>query len=97
MKSWYTYLLKILLTSALMLISPLAFAASATPAATEKISWMTYMFIGITISLVVATILSIRNKHAEGLTVKLLFGGVYFWVVAFIQLMIFAAISHFNK
>jgi len=77
-----------------MLISPLALAASA---ASEKISWMTYMFIGIAISLVVATILSIRNKNAEGLTVKLLFGGVYFWAVAFIQLMIFAAITHFNK
>ena len=68
-----------------MLTSPLSFAASAS---SEKISWITYMFIGIAISLVVATILSIRNKNAESLPVKLLFGGVYFWVVAFIQLMI---------
>lgn len=91
MKSWYTYFHKILLASTLMLTSQSAFAAS------EKIPWMTYMFIGITISLVVATILSIRNKNAEGLGVKILFGGVYFWVVAFIQLMIFAAITHFNS
>jgi len=91
MKPWYTYLLKILLTCALLLISPLALAAS------EKTSWLTYMYIGIAISVVVATILSMRNKNAEGWPVKLLFGGVYFWAVAFIQLMIFAAITHFNK
>ncbi|WP_299877129.1 hypothetical protein [uncultured Cocleimonas sp.] len=94
MKLWYTYFLKILPASALVLISPLALAASA---ASEKISWLTYMYIGIAISLVVATILSMRNKNAEGWPVKLLFGGVYFWAVAFIQLMIFAAITHFNK
>ncbi|GAA0410618.1 hypothetical protein GCM10009133_18920 [Cocleimonas flava] len=94
MKLWYTYFLKVLPASALMLISPLAFAASA---ASEKISWMTMMFIGIAISLVVATILSIRNKNAEGFTMKFLFGGVYFWAVAFIQLLIFAAYTHFSK
>lgn len=83
--------LKIVLASALMVTSPLALAAS------EKMPWMTYLFIGLTISLVVASILSIRNKSAESLAIKLLLGGVYFWVITFIQLMVFSAIYYFNS
>lgn len=91
MKSKSKNFLKIVLASALMVTSPLALAAS------EKTPWMTYLFIGLTISLVVASILSFRNKSAEGLMVKLLLGGLYFWVVTFIQLTVFGAIYYFNS
>jgi len=83
--------LKIGLASALMATSPLALAAS------EKTPWTTYLIIGVTISLVVASIFSIRNKNAEGMMVKLLLGGLYFWVVTFIQLTLLGVIYYFNE
>lgn len=83
--------LKIGFGSALMVTSPLVLAAS------EKLPWKTYLFIGVTVSLVMATILSVRNKRAEGFALKLLFGGLYFWVVGFIQLTVFSAIYFFNR
>lgn len=82
---------KIVLVNVLMVISPLVLAA------TDKTPWTAYLFIGVTISLVVATVLSVRNKSAEGLAVKLLLGGLYFWVVTFIQLTVLGVIYYFNR
>lgn len=74
-----------------MLTSPTVLAA------TEKTPWTTYFIIGMAISTIAATILSMRNKNAQGIGVKIMFGGVYFWIVSFAQLIVFAAISYFNK
>jgi len=83
--------LKIALASALMLTSPVVLAAS------EKTPWTAYFLIGMTISIVVASILSSRHKNAESAAIKVMLGGLYFWVVTFIQLTVFAVIHYFNR
>jgi hypothetical protein len=79
------------LTMALMLISPLVLAAP------EKTPWTTYFILGTTVSLVVAYVCTIRQKSAESLAVKILLGGLYFWVATFIQLTVVGAIYYFDN
>ena len=42
------------------------------------------------ISVVAATILSWRNKKADSRLAKILMGGLYFWLITFAQLTVFA-------
>ena len=79
-----------LLALGLLLTSPLAMAAVET-------SWKTYLLIVMGISLVFASILSLRNSKAESRMAKLLLTGLYFWVFTFAQLMILSLIYYLNK
>lgn len=74
----------------LLCVSPMAFAASPTP-------WKTYLFVVMTISLIIASILSIRNKKAESRMAKLLLTGLYFWVFTFAQLTVLSLVYYFTK
>lgn len=74
----------------LLCVSPMALAASSTP-------WKTYLFIVMAISLVVASILSLRNKKAESRMAKLLLTGLYFWVFTFAQLTVLSLVYYFTK
>ena len=89
MKAGITYIDRLVLTHVLMLMSPLVFAS------TDKIPWTVYLFSIVAISLVVAFILSKGNKTAEGLAVKIFLGGLYFWLITFVQLTVLAVIYHF--
>lgn len=66
-------------------------------AATGTIPWTGYLIIVVTISLVVAFILSKRNKSEQSLAVKLIFGGMYFWVVTFVQLTLLSLIYYIDN
>jgi len=73
-----------------MALSPAAYAAQMVP-------WKNYLFGVMFISLVIASILSLRNPKADSRAGKLLLTGLYFWVFTFAQLIILALVYYFNK
>lgn len=73
---------------ALFLVSPWALAA-------DMVAWKSYLFVVMSIALVAGTILSVRNKKAEGRAAKIILAGLYFWVFTFAQLIVLALIYHF--
>lgn len=80
--------MRILLALSLLVFSPWALAAPMVP-------WKTYLFVVMGIALVAGSILSARNKKAEGRAAKIILAGVYFWLITFAQLIILAVIYHF--
>ncbi len=91
MKTKPTYIHKVTITSLLLLTSPLALAA------TGDIPWTGWLLIIVTVSLIAAFILSRRNKSEESLPVKLIFGGMYFWVITFIQLTVLSLVYQLSN
>lgn len=81
---------KLILLFALIIFSPYAHAADLVP-------WKSYLAGVMLIALVAATILSIRNKKAEGRVAKIVMAGVYFWLITFAELILLALIYHFSK
>ena len=81
---------KLIILLLLFIISPWAQAA-------ELIAWKSYLAVIMGIALIAATILSWRNKKAEGRAAKILLGGLYFWVITFAELIILALIYHFTQ
>jgi len=73
-----------------IILSPAAYAA-------EMVPWKSYLFGVMAISIVVASVMSIRNPKADSRAGKLLLTGLYFWVLTFGQLIILAFIYYFNK
>jgi hypothetical protein len=72
----------------LFLLSPWAHAA-------EMVSWKSYLFVVMVIALIAGSILSARNKKAEGRVAKIIMAGVYFWLITFAELTVLAVIYHF--
>lgn len=65
--------------------------------AAEMVPWKTYLFGAMTISMILASILSFYKPKADSLMGKLLLTGLYFWIFTFGQLIVLAAIYYFNK
>lgn len=84
-------LLQITFSALLLAISPVVYAGEDT------VPWTVYLVFGVTISLVGAIVLSKRNKAAESIGLKVMLGGLYFWGIAFIQLILLAVIYFFNQ
>ncbi len=84
------FILSLWFMGVFLLISPPVFAAGQTP-------WKTYLFVVMTISLVVSSVASFRNQKAESTLAKLLLAGLYFWILTFAQLMVLALIYYLNK
>jgi len=61
------------------------------------VPWKTYLFVVMTISLVIASVLSFRKPKIDSLMGKLLLTGLYFWVLTFAQLIILAFVHYFTK
>ncbi|PHS16893.1 MAG: hypothetical protein COA86_11580 [Kangiella sp.] len=74
----------------LLLISPPAQAA-------ELVAWKSYLAGIMSIAAIGGTILSMRNKKAEGRMAKIILGGLYFWVITFAELIVLATIYHFTS
>jgi len=63
--------------------------------AATKVPWeWTMVIVGI-ISAVIATIITRRNEKADTLGLKILLGGLYFWVITFAQTIVLALIYQF--
>lgn len=60
--------------------------------AATKVPWEWTMVIVGVISAVIATIITRRNKKADTLGLKVLLGGLYFWVITFAQTIILALV-----
>jgi hypothetical protein len=71
-------------------MSPAVYASPMVP-------WLSYLIIVMSISLVIASVMSIRNPKADSRAGKILLAGLYFWVLTFAQLIILAFIYYFNK
>ncbi len=69
----------------LFCLSPYAHAANMVP-------WKTYLFVVLGIALIAGSILSARNKKAEGRVAKIVMAGVYFWLSTFAELTVLAVI-----
>jgi len=80
----------IMLAIFLLTFSPWANAASLVP-------WKSYLAVVMFVALVVGSILSVRNKKAEGRMAKIIMAGVYFWLITFAQLIILALVYHFSS
>ncbi len=80
---------KLIYLICLMLISPAVYAADMLP-------WKTYLLSVMGISLVIASVLSIRNSKVDSLMAKLLLAGLYFWILTFAQLIILALLHYLN-
>ena len=63
--------------------------------AATKVPWEWTMVIVGVISAVIATIITRRNKKADTLGLKILLGGLYFWVITFAQTIILALVYQF--
>lgn len=74
----------------LITISPAAYAADIVP-------WKTYLFVVMGISIVIASIMSLRNPKVDSRLGKLLLTGLYFWVLTFAQLIILSLAYYFTK
>lgn len=81
---------KLIIVILMLIVSPVAHAA-------EMVSWKSYLISVMGIALVGATILSLRNKKAEGRAAKILLAGLYFWVITFSELIILALIYQLNN
>jgi len=75
----------------------IAFFSPVVLAASETTPWKTYLFVVMTISVIAAWILSVRNKKAESFMGKFLLGGLYFWIFTFAQLIVLSLIYYLNK
>ena len=63
--------------------------------AATKVPWEWTMVIVGVISAVIATIITRRNEKADTLGLKILLGGLYFWVITFAQTIVLALIYQF--
>ena len=81
---------RILLFFVLVIFSPWVHAA-------EMVSWKSYLFVVMGIALIGGSILSARNKKAEGRAAKIILAGLYFWVITFAELIVLAVIYHFTS
>jgi hypothetical protein len=81
---------KVFFLISFILLSPVAYAS-------EMVPWLTYLLGVMFISLVIASVMSIRNPKADSRAGKILLAGLYFWVLTFAQLIILAFIYYFNK
>jgi len=81
---------KLALLFTLIIFSPYAHASNLVP-------WKSYLAVVMIIALIAGTILSIRNKKAEGRVAKIVMAGVYFWVITFAELILLALIYHFSQ
>lgn len=80
------------------LILAIVLALFSTPVwAAQMVAWKSYLAVIMLIALVAATIISVRNKKAEGRLAKILLAGLYFWVITFAELIILALIYHFTQ
>ena len=79
------------------LVLVLTVISSPVFAATGTIPWTGWLLIITSISLVAAFILSKRNKSEEAIAVKLIFGGMYFWVATFIQLIMLSLVYQLSN
>ncbi len=79
------------------LVAFLLLGSSIAHASSGEIPWQAYLIVGATISLVGAFILSKRNENVEGAVVKVLLAGLYFWIITFAQLTLFAIIYQLSK
>lgn len=78
------------------LLLKLSLILTTTPIlAADTIAWEIYLGTIMSVSLIIAIVLSSRNKDADSRLAKILLGGLYFWVATFIQLIIFALYYHF--
>ena len=67
---------------------------STIQAATE-VPWEWTMVIVGVISAIIATILAKKNDKAEGVGLKILLAGLYFWIAVFAQTIVLALLYHF--
>lgn len=74
----------------ILVVSPTAYAA-------ESVSWISYLFIVMSISIVIASILSARNQKVDSRMGRVLLTGLYFWVLTFAQLMGLALIYYLSN
>ena len=79
---------KIVLALILLLNTPWVQAASDVP-------WEWTMIIVGVISASIAAVLAIRNDKAEGVGLKILLAGLFFWILVFAQTIFLALIYHF--
>jgi len=63
--------------------------------AATKVPWEWTMVIVGVISAVIATIITRRNEKADTIGLKILLGGLYFWVITFAQTIVLALIYQF--
>ncbi len=80
--------MRILIAISLLAFSPWALAA-------EMVPWKSYLFVVMFIALIGGSILSARNKKAEGRAAIIILAGLYFWVITFAELIVLAVIYHF--
>ena len=78
----------------LSLILLLLLYTSTLQAATE-VPWEWTMVIVGVISAIIATILAVKNDKADGVGLKILLGGLYFWIAVFAQTIVVALLYHF--
>ena len=81
-----------------MVATPILVIYSFSPqllASDGVLPWKTYLFVVMTVSLVIASFMSLRNKKVESRMARLLLTGLYFWVITFAQLTVLALIYYF--
>ena len=78
----------------LILALTLIMSTLSTQAAT-KVPWEWTMLIVGVISAVCATVITRRNDKADTLGLKILLGGLYFWVITFAQTIVLALVYQF--
>lgn len=60
--------------------------------AATKVPWEWTLVVVALISAIVATIITRRNSKANTLGLKILLGGLYFWVITFAQTIVLALV-----
>ena len=63
--------------------------------AATKVPWEWTLVVVALISAIVATIITRRNSKANTLGLKILLGGLYFWVITFAQTIVLALVYQF--
>ncbi len=73
------------------------FLFSTSVKAATDVPWEWTMVIVGTISAVIATVLARKNQKAEGVGLKILLAGLYFWIAVFAQTIVVALLYHYFK
>lgn len=77
-----TVLSAVIKVAILLSFCPLAYASQG------KIQWQYYLLAVTIVSVIVAYVLTARKKNIENTGIRIMLGGVYFWVATFAQLTV---------